>query len=503
MSAPARSGSAEAPTAYLAASLCLLLAYGLVQLRWGEGLELSNGLGFYDGRRYGEIAMNFRAEVFEQGLDAYRLQRVLPSALVHLGLRATGQPLDPPHVRDAFRIYNLGLLLLTALTWVGIARQTNLDSKSAFLGFSLLFLNFANLKMPFYNAVLTDTTALALGALLVYFYLRSSGRGMFSVLALGAFTWPSLSLGSLLYVFPRGPGPARLRLLRPRNPAVGALAALVLGGALAFYEAILAERPWPLLTVAILLAYVFVTLSSLLSRDGLFEWRILRRNLSWARLTAVVGLVFAVQVVVARLSTGAPGFTPQRYLREVVFYTSLHPGLFLVAHAVYFGVVVCLVLACWPEFCRAAHALGIGMTLYIAVLLAQSVDPESRHLISALPAFVLLAVLAARAVDWPSWAIWSAAVVGVIGSKAWWPINQGPFGNYLDPPFQYYHMNHGGAMSPASYRFQGVIVAVVTLGTLWVRRRCLPTPEVASRGWDTGDPSHQAPGSTAPAAGGD
>jgi hypothetical protein len=181
--------------------------------------------------------------------------------------------------------------------------------------------------------------------------------------------------------------------------------------------------------------------------------------------------MLAVSAVVARLSSGAQGFTPQKYLREIIFYTSLQPALFLVAHAVYFGLVACVVLAFWPEFCRAAHALGAGMTLYINAQLLQAIDPETRHLIAALPACVLLAVLALRPVDWPGWAVWGSAILGVAGSKVWWPINQGEFGNYLEPPLQYYYMNHGGAMSPASYQLQGSIAALVALGTYLFKKR--------------------------------
>ena len=91
-------------------------------------------------------------------------------------------------VRDTFRAYNLVMLVLAALAWAGIARTLALEDRFRWLGFCLLFFNFACLKMPFYNPVLTDTTALALAALLVHFHLRDAAAGMFAVLALGAFT---------------------------------------------------------------------------------------------------------------------------------------------------------------------------------------------------------------------------------------------------------------------------------------------------------------------------
>jgi hypothetical protein len=446
---------------FLVASLGLLLAYGIAQILWGEAIESTGGLGFYDGRRYGEIAMDFRGQVFREGLDAYRLQRVLPSAIVHVALRVTGQPLDATHVRDAFRIYNLLMLLVTAAAWAAIARAMALEDCHAWLGFALLFLNFANLKMPFYNAVLTDTTALALGTLLVLFHVRSNGPALLAVLALSAFTWPPLLAGALLYVLPRHDAPPPDGLITKASALFGALAAAACAGVIAAYPDILRQRPRTALTIAVLALYFFATQASLLHLD----WRALPSRLRPWRLLHVVALMAAVQVAVAVLSPAARGFTLERYLREIVFYTTLQPALFLVAHAVYFGLVVCLLVVLWPRAAREAIGLGVGMTLYTAFQLGQAIDPETRHLIPALPVLVLLAVLAARAEGWPGWAVGVAAAVNALGSKVWWPINQGEFGNYLEPPLQYYYMNHGGAMSPFSYRLQGTVVLVLLAAT--------------------------------------
>jgi hypothetical protein len=458
---------------FLVASIGLLLTYGVAQILWGEAIESTGGLGFYDGRRYGEIAMDFHGQVFREGLDAYRLQRVLPSAIVHVWLRVTGQPLDATHVRDAFRIYNLLLLLATAAAWAGIAHAMALEERYAWLGFALLFLNFANLKMPFYNAVLTDTTALALGTLLVLFHLRSNGPALMGVLVLSAFTWPPLLAGALLYVLPRYDAAPPVRLVTRGSALLGALAAAACAGVMAAYPDILRQRPRTGATIAVLAAYYFATQASLLHLD----WRALRSRLRPWRLLHVLALMAAVRVAVALLSPAARGFTIERYLREIVFYTTLQPALFLVAHAVYFGLVVCLLIALWPHAARATLSLGAGMTLFAALQLGQAIDPETRHLVPALPVLVLLAVLAARAVGWPGWAVGATAAVNALGSKFWWPINQGEFGDYLEPPLQYYYMNHGGAMSPFSYRLQGTVVVVLLMATAaFVRSRRVRRP---------------------------
>jgi hypothetical protein len=453
---------------FLLASLGLVLAYGVAQIAWGEAIESTGGLGFYDGRRYGEIAMDFHGQVFREGLDGYRLQRVLPSAIVHVWLRATGQPLDATHVRDAFRIYNLLMLLATAAAWAAIARTMAWEERYAWLGFALLFLNFANLKMPFYNAVLTDTTALALGTLLILFHLRSNGPALMAVLVFSAFTWPPLLAGALLYVLPRHDAAPPERLVTKTSALLGGLAAVTCAAVVAAYPDILVQRPRPWLTIAVLAVYYFLTQASLLH----FDWRALPSRVRWWRVAHVAALMGAVRIIVAVLSPAARGFTIDRYLREIVFYTTLQPALFLVAHAVYFGIAVCLLIATWRHAARAAVTLGTGLTLYTALQLGQAIDPETRHLIPALPLLVLLVVRAARAIGWPAWAVAVTAAVNALGSKAWWPINQGEFGDYLEPPLQYYYMNHGGAMSPFSYRLQGTVVVVLLVATAaFVRSR--------------------------------
>jgi hypothetical protein len=445
----------------------LLAIFGLGQIGWGEAIELSSGFGFYDGRRYGEIALDFPREVFREGLDAFRLQRVLPSGVIYLALG--GDPRDEIEVRDAFRAYNLILLLATAITWAGIAREAGTSERGRWLGFSLLFLNVANLKMPFYYPVLTDTTALFLGALLLYCHLRSCDSGMLAVLVASAFTWPSLCVsGTLLFAVPRRSLPeapsARARAIG------GVVAAVVWVTIIAINHGVVAHHDLLPVTLLILLAFVVLSARGLFDNAALFDLENGRRT-SIARRCAVVALILvATQWTVRGLST-APGMTPARHLRNLVLYATSQPGLFLVAHAVYFGVLPLVLVTHWSRACRAAHRLGPGMTLYVAACLAHAVNPESRQLIDGLPAFVLLGVLALETSALPSRAGWCIAALGLAASKVWLPINQGPFGSSVDYPAQYYFMNHGPTMAPASFWLQAAIVVMLGLGFAAAGRR--------------------------------
>ena len=455
---------------FLPTAFALVLAWGAFQLGWGETIQVTEGLGFYYGRRYGEIAQDFPRQVFTEGLDAFRLQRVLPSGVVYLALRGLGVRRDPQHVRDAFQLLNLACLLTTVVAWHGITRRVGIAEPGAWLGFCLLFLNVANLKMPYYIAVLTDTSALALGALLVYFHVSSNAVGMLAVLLLAAFTWPPLFLfGSFLFAFPSAPLPDKDDGRGRSRVAVAA--ALLFCGLLVFYRDAL-SRELLSLTLVILLGYVFGVARGLSSNPALFERATYFGGLARRRAACVAAVFVVIQLGIHAAST-APGMTLPRHLRNLVLWVTARPGIFFVGHVVYFGLVAVLLLALWPVVPRALFRFGLGMTLYVGALFAHSVNCESRQLIEGLPAYVLLAVSAAEAVRWPRWATWVVAGLGLAGSKVWLSINQGVFGSPFEYPAQLFYMNHGPSMTDATYGIQGGIVVLLMLSALASRRRLL------------------------------
>lgn len=446
---------------FLPAALALVLVYGVIQVRWGETLPVREGFG-WDGRDYGRIAQDLPRAVLEEGLTSYRLRRLLPSAVVYLGLSALSLPRERPLVRDAFEVLNLLLLVVTLLGWSGIAREVKLTERGTWLGFCLLLLNFANLRMPFYYPVMTDTFALAIGTLFLYAFLRSSARAMLALLVLGPFTWPSfLPAGALLYALPRDPlapdRPPRFGL----NGLSGALVALLFLVVLRVPDSEYVDQRWLGLSLALCAAYLVAVGRGLFDQAALFDLRAYR-SVSPRRLVAVCAIAVVVQAVVHSLSRGT-GLTMDVLRDNLGFCAAAKPGVFLVAHAVYFGPVALLVALNWRAFRRLVHLFGIGFTLYVAFHLALAVQSESRWLIGGLPAFALLGALLGDAAGWPRWVAWSIAAMGLVTSKAWLPLNQGPFGAVSEFPAQFYFMNHGPWMSYPMLLLQGALACLCAL----------------------------------------
>jgi hypothetical protein len=460
----------------VAAPVILVCAAALQILR-GEVIPVGGGLG-WDGRFYAEAAANLPAALSDHAVDAYRARRIVPSALVWLVLQATGRPPDVAHARDVFAWLNLAFGLATLAAWTAAARRSGVGERGLWLGFVLLFFNFANLKMPYYYAPLTDSCAQALGAALLYCHVARRRAAMMLVLAIGAFTWPSLlAFGAFLFVYPPGPVSS--------TPAPAWWRATVTGGTVAAFAALtwvhreaVAEHGGGILAAIVVMAYLARVVGDLTATEGVAP-RALLGGGAWRRWAMVAALGAAVSVAMRAFAAPAL-FDTAYFLRHLAIYSQARSGVFLVAHAAYFGLVVAVLIAFWPRAVAAAHRLGTGMTLFLLVHLVWGIHSESRQIVDALPAFALVATLAASTVPWPGGTVAVAAMLGFLTSKAWFPINRGGFIGRSDPasyPAQYYFMNQGPWMAAGPFLLQAVVLLAVC-GLLWMarHRRTEPLP---------------------------
>jgi len=94
----------------------MMLCIGVANILWAERLTVNGGFG-WDGMWYGSWAKDFYNAIFIQRVPAYYVQRILPSAIVHYGMRLLGVPLHDKNILLGFDIYNLVLLLLSVYVW--------------------------------------------------------------------------------------------------------------------------------------------------------------------------------------------------------------------------------------------------------------------------------------------------------------------------------------------------------------------------------------------------
>lgn len=492
-----------------------MLFIGIANILWAERLMIDGGLG-WDSVFYGTWAQHFYRAIFVERVAEYYVGRILPSAVVHYGMRLLGVALEPNrNVIIAFDIYNVLLLTLSAYVWGLIADRLQISTAGKWFGFCSLFLSYAILKANFYNPVLTDTTAFALGLLMFYFFVADRPGGLIAVMILGGFTWPTLPpMAALLYVFPRrkeehlpfdrkNPGwMSKLNVIFAALTAASTAACIVLltvplrlKTVDAFGRVLRIDWALLYLSIAATTVYLYFAMKAAADNKRLFDIKATLSRLTWKRVGLAVAILGVLKITTHVLASGQPSWGSFPLFVAYTFASSVtEPLIFFVAHAVFYGPAIILLAIFWRPFCESLDDFGFGMRIFVILNMGLSINPQSRYQMNAVPAFLILLVrlldrysLRARDV-----ALWS--VLCLVYSKVWYVMNTAPqiddntMAVLLRFPLQHYFMNSGPWMSHQMYLVQAsaVLVTAVLLYLLIQRRVRAPLGFGDSR-WQTSD----------------
>ena len=433
-----------------------------------DAIPASDGMG-WDGAIYGGFAQDFPGR-YHAGVTSYYVSRLLPSLLVYGTFRLLGIARTAAHVVLGFRFMNAVLIVAGAALWVRIARLLRLGVGGRVVGFVGLFVNFFISKMPAYYPVLTDVPAFFLGLCMVWAALARRFVPLLVATALGRFVWPTASVvGAALLLAP----PDLEEALDRRNRAVAAVATSIVVLVYAIFTARLVYdnvRIWPTisdlirpawpLSLALASCYLWLALVPAGSY-ALAQLRGIRfRSVANARTPVSLAVVVGVSLLASRLAS-VPGteMPAETALRLSCWMSVMAPLQFLVAHTIYFGPVMLLLLASWPAVqVRIARAgLGLIATLGLAILL--SIDSESRHLSNLWPMLVpFIAQEWDRRLAPRQLAI--LVISALLFSKAWLIIGA-PGAPITEYPAQLYFMNQGPWMNAQWYVVQGLAVVAL------------------------------------------
>jgi hypothetical protein len=470
----------------------LLVCLGLVAA--GDRTSWSQGYGF-DGRTYGDLAQHFPGAVFgdegvtprgygafhgrrPQGIDAYYVRRIVPSAVVYLTCSALTIDKTPHNVVVCFEIWTALIVAMVALLWCLMADRLGLGRDPKLLGLFALLLNFAVLKAAFYWPVVTDNFAFGFAAASLYFWLTRNLPGLVAMTLLGSFTWPTeLVLGAVLIVFPPGELPlhgAPLSLAGPQRrstllrAAVAAIPAAAAFGFLTHLRATGFQPPegvplggafWLSAIVASVIVFAgLLWLVPVLERGRLRE---LAGSLLHYRTLVAAGVVAAVLVGQALLATRASAVDQGAVFRSSLWYSASDPAIFLVTAIGYLGPLLVLAALRWRDVCRAAHSLGPGATLAMALFVVSLLGAEPRKLIVFYPLLVLVAVSGMRDLASRRWLLPGFAAVSLLLSRIWLPIGKFGIQSLQSFPAQRYFMSSGIWTSNGMYLAQLAAVAVL------------------------------------------
>ena len=455
-----------------------VLVMGTISIFFGEKIEANNGLG-YDGKRYAEIAQNFPEYVLHNQLSPYRIQRILPSAIVHYTLKSLGISLEYRNIIRGFELYNLLLILITIYVWSLISYELKIGIKGKWLGFFALYINFPLAKLNYYYPVLTDTSAFALGIILLYYFLKDNRVGVLFVTIAGAFTWPTMMYyGIILYLLPR-----REIMHGPAKPCLDVTlaissAGIVLSGIIYYYfiqhSDIYPSSVVPLvdrvvyLSIAVVILYVFFSLRPIFDYDQLYDPKFLTK-ISPKRLIVISVAFVSIRMLQSFLAGPGSGSNP-KILELTCMLAIQRPFIFYLSHVIYYGPIILLTCLLWNRICRITHQFGIGLTLFMLMNVMLSLNSESRALIPFFPFVVAFAVMSTEELRWRSSYYWSFAILCLLYSKIWLGINAGNAG----PWKILYFMNFGPWMSNVMFITQGCFVFLTVAIIYFFTKKLFP-----------------------------
>jgi hypothetical protein len=450
-----------------------MLTIGVAYFFLGENVPKSVGMGLgWDGTIYGLLAKDYYFRIFVEGISDYRIQRCVPSGIVHYGLRLFQAPLTIENIIKGFELYNLLLLTLTAYVWGLISDALKISVRGKWLGFTGLFINFS-LKYHLYYPVLTDVTSFALGALLLLFFLKNKPLGIVIVTIIGSFTWPTIVyMGTLLLVFPAiaaRPEPAKYNMDVIASVLIGALTLFVI----IYIYYIVGFRdtamPPPLrsviyLSIIAVVLYVFAGSKEIVNNNRLFSFKSALKDLDLKWSAAAVFIYILVKVLIYYGSTWADFVNTTYIVNKMVENSLRKPFIFGLANIVYYGPFVILTFFLWRSICKEVHRYGIGLTIVFLLGLMLSLSTDSRQVINFLPFFLAYTIKVTDKFNWKPSHYWFIAGLSFLYSKLWLKINTEPLSNdlrlFLEFPWQKLFMGIGHWMSDLNYLIQGSVVLV-------------------------------------------
>ncbi|MFL5742341.1 MAG: hypothetical protein ACJ75B_19110 [Flavisolibacter sp.] len=459
----------------------------LVQLRWiffillnilligsslFEQLNVHDGLG-WDGMTYAAMVKNYISLLTHKGLDAYYIQRVLPSGLVFLMIKTLGLGFTNHNIILVFSIYNIVLVNLSLYLWFRLMKQFDFSIQTQLVATVLLLGNFCILKFAMFYPVLTDISTFLLGMLLLQAYLNGRQALLLVLGLIGAFCHPLIQyFALLLFLFPRGKDKVPVATWKPMRFFPLALSA----GYVCFILYLFVRRPdlidahlWQgtdpvdrqllFLSMICSAAYLFyISLSVVRNRvaERSFE------NRNWMRIGLALVSVALVIVVRKFVSGPKPAFGFKDFRLNLVLQSISDPFEFLVSHFIFFGLAVFFIILFFRKFEKQSSELGTGFMLFIYAVLFLGVGSETRQYTFALPFLIFpLCFIFEKELkrQWIPFIILASLLL----SKIWMPLSQGQYNDKaLLFPDQYLFMNIGPWMIHTTYLIQLAILVVLS-----------------------------------------
>lgn len=456
----------------------LVLYYGIFYILFGENYPFNGGFST-DGYVFGTFIPDFKQSPF---FDTYYVQRILPSLLITFCFKVLSINNTGPHIFNAFQIFNLASIVISCYFFKQILVLLKISLKNQLLAFVLFLLNFGIIKYPFYMPVMTDTFAMMLSVILLYFYLKNNLAGLILITLMLAFTWPmGYYQGLLLIALPLCILPFSQPQKWQKQLVYGASVLYIF--ILSVYFIYVENRDMtvrfvmkidrnllPLSIGGIILMYFFF--SKIFFNKTLINTSLFIKKLNYKRILLSITTFLCVYLTIKLLNPGpVPRYSTEQTLRDPIVYSLIKPLISLVADTSYFGVIICLLFIFWNSFCKVIAQMGWGLVAAFALnLFLFGIAPQSRHLINLLPWLIIFLIKAINKYSFSKHFYIAVAILSFVASKIWLTLNlyaNNPPAKLdkngsLGFPDQVLWMNIGPWMNEQMYYVQGAVMVLFT-----------------------------------------
>ncbi len=463
---------------FTSTALLVMLLVCILEFCFAERYGHGKGGVLMDGVGYIHCVQNFETLIAEKRINQKiggKINRFVPSMLVHYGMRAVNADLTKKsQIYTAYIIHNAIWILIGTWLWGQIGRLKKLREKSKWAGLVLLFGSVQILKFSMgYLPIMTDTVAFVLGIALIYFHLHPLSRirisGLLLVSLIGAFTWQTVQIyGYILLLFHHSPFiHQKNRFIRGLTlilPSTFFLVNFILlyqeGGIDIFNHGLISSfGQLPLyergfwITVAFSIFYTFFFYKELYyqfsfqSLKPLFSFRMLGRIGIALGLHLLIGFIHQsispanviepAQGIITSVVSSNSTFSWYSVIAKLGHFffnaQAIHyPFEIAVSHAVFFGITYIIAFLFFPQIADHIRKQGLGIVIIFTVSFPILLNPQSRIHTPLVPFIVLCTVLFIDNKNWKIQHIFYLLLINLFASKFWHTFGES-FGSVTEP----------------------------------------------------------------------
>lgn len=155
----------------------------------------------WDGREYREMAQTFSEKINGDSYNTYKIQRILPFALINTIFNIFGWDKSNTQIMTAMIVLCILAVIVSLIYFFKTSNTLQLDTTLEIIAFSAIFYNYPILKHLGYYPFQTDIFAFMLGIMIFYFFIKRKKWLIVLTGIIGAFIWPTLLITSLALAF--------------------------------------------------------------------------------------------------------------------------------------------------------------------------------------------------------------------------------------------------------------------------------------------------------------